>query len=207
MKTRVVFFVIFSIISSTASPQVGIGTSNPQATLDVNGTVRINQLPVGTTNEISLTGTASSRSLNRTDLGANLIIIDNSLDTAPVSGTVGDFNLGPLAGGTINNLDLDLGSSGINSRATFIRVYGYLVSANIAGITGGVNGRHVSLYFSETAGVSILENSPLALPQNRILTAATSQLSISGEGFIDLVYDDDAGSDGLGRWIVIKFRS
>lgn len=206
MKTRVVFFVIFSIISSTASSQVGIGTSNPQATLDVNGTVRINQLPVGTTNEISLTGTASSRSLNRTDLGANLIIIDNSLDTAPVSGTVGDFNLGPLAGGTINNLNLGLGSSGINSRATFIRVYGYLVSANIAGITGGVNGRHVSLYFSETAGVSILENSPLALPQNRILTAATSQLSISGEGFIDLVYDADAGADGLGRWIVIKFR-
>jgi hypothetical protein len=206
MKTRLVFFAIFSIISFTALSQVGIGTSNPQATLDVNGTVRINQLPVGTTNEISLTGTASTRSLNRTDLGANLIIIDNSLDTAPVSGTVGDFNLGPLSGGTINNLDLGLGVSGINSRATFIRVYGYLISANIAGITGGVNGRHVSLYFSETAGVSILENSLVAQPQNRILTAATSQLSISGEGFIDLVYDDDAGSDGLGRWIVIKFR-
>ena len=63
-----------------------------------------------------------------------------------------------------------------------------------------------ALYFSETSGISILEDSLLAQPKNRIKTAATSQLSISGEGFIDLVYDADAGSDGLGRWIVIKFR-
>jgi hypothetical protein len=32
-------------------------------------------------------------------------------------------------------------------------------------------------------------------------------ISSSGEGFLELVYDADAGSDGLGRWLVIKFRS
>ena len=93
-----------------------------------------------------------------------------------------------------------------NSNATFIRLHTYSTSVNIAGITDGINGRHFTLFFSETAGISILEDDSLALPQNRILTAATSQLSISGMGFLDLVYDDDAGADGLGRWLVIKFR-
>jgi hypothetical protein len=64
----------------------------------------------------------------------------------------------------------------------------------------------VTLFFSESANASILENDPLALPQNRILTAATSQLSIGGLGFVDLVYDATGGTDGLGRWVVIKFR-
>ena len=33
--------------------QVGIGTNNPQATLEVAGTVRITNLSVGNTNEIT----------------------------------------------------------------------------------------------------------------------------------------------------------
>ena len=59
---------------------------------------------------------------------------------------------------------------------------------------------------SKTVNINILEDDSNALPQNRILTAATSQLSVNGLGFVDLVYDADAGSDSLGRWIVIKFR-
>lgn len=194
-------------ITYSATSQVGVATNNPKATIDISGTVRITDLPAGTTNQISPAGSTTTKTLNKTGLGANLVVTDNSLNTAPVSGTVGDFDLGPFGGGTIANLDLGLGTGGYNSRSTFIRVHSYLASANIAGITDGVDGRHVALYFSETAGVSILEDSLLAQPQNRIKTAATSQLSISGEGFIDLVYDEDAGADGLGRWIVIKFRS
>lgn len=204
-KSQIIFAMVFCSTIHSIS-QVGIGTNNPQATLEVAGTVRITNLSLGNTNEITLAGQTTTRTLNKTALGANLIITDNSLNTAPVSGTVGDFNLGPLQGGTIQNLDLGLAPGAYNSRATFIRVYGYMLGTNISGITDRVDGRHVALYFSETSGISILEDSLLAQPKNRIKTAATSQLSISGEGFIDLVYDADAGSDGLGRWIVIKFR-
>ena len=188
--------------------QVGIGTTAPTSGIDVNGTVRVTSLPVGTTAEISPTGSTSNKTLNRTDLGANLIVMDNSLETAPVSGTIGNFNLGdaPVSGGTIGNLDLEIGSGGSNSGATFIKLHTYFTNVDIAGIQDGVDGRHLTLFFSETTNVNILEDDSDALAQNRILTAANSQLSIGGLGFMDLVYDADAGSDGLGRWLVIKFR-
>lgn len=199
--------IIFSITFS-AQAQIGIGTSTPDADIDVNGTVRVTNLPVGTTNEITLTGSTSARTLNRTNLGANLLVIDNSLETAPVSGTIGDLNLGavPVSGGTIDNLDLEIASGNYNSNATFIKLHTYYTGVNIAGITDGIDGRHFTLFFSETSNINILEDDSDALPQNRILTAANSQLTISGLGFLDLVYDEDAGSDGLGRWLVIKFR-
>ena len=201
------FSVLLLGIAFTVTSQVGIGINAPLATLDAAGTVRITDLPIGGTNNISPAGSTTTKTLNKTGLGANIFVTGNSLNSAPVSGTVGDFNLGPVSGGTIANLDLGLGTGGYNSRSTFIRVHSYVLGTNIAGITDGVDGRHVALYFSETAGISLLEESALAQPKNRIKTAATSQISTSGEGFIDLVYDADAGFDGLGRWIVIKYRS
>ena len=208
MKNLLCISAIILSITFSAKAQIGIGTSTPGAAVDVNGTVRVTDLPVGATNEITLTGSTASKTLNRTNMGANLIIIDNSLDTAPVSGTIGDLDLGaiPAAGGTIANLDLEIASGNYNSNATFIRLHTYNTGKNIAGITDGIDGRHFTLFFSETSNISILEDSSLALPQNRILTAATSQITTSGMGFIDLVYKADAGADGLGRWIVIKFR-
>jgi hypothetical protein len=199
----IIFGFIFGI-----QAQVGIGNTNPSASLDVNGTVRVTSLPVGTSDLITLTGHTSSRLFNRTNIGANLIIINNSLDTAPVSGSIGDLNLGvhPIQAGTIVDLNLEISSGKSNSNATFIRLHSYNSNINIAGITNGVHGRHFTLFFSETANISLLEDDLAALPQNRILTAATSQLSISGMGFIDLVYDATGGSDSLGRWIIIKFR-
>ena len=138
-----------------------------------------------------------------------MIVRNNQLDTAPVAGSTGNFNLGLVpfdAGDDIFNLSLDIAPGGTNSRATFIRIHSYSATANISGFTNGVHGRHITLYFSETFGISLLEDSSLASPQNRILTAATSQLTLSGEGFVDLVYNENAGSGTLGRWIVIKFR-
>ncbi|KQC33040.1 hypothetical protein AAU57_06685 [Nonlabens sp. YIK11] len=198
-------FIGFSLVSFS---QVGIGTDNPKATLDVNGTVRVTQLPVSTSNQISLTGSSSNKSLNRTNMGAGLVVYDNTLETATVSRTIGNLDLGsqPLTAGNVTALDLQINPGSVNSNATFIRLHTYSTNVNIAGIADGVDGRHITLFFSESVNASILENDPSALPQNRILTAATSQLSIGGLGFVDLVYDVTGGDDNLGRWVVIKFR-
>ena len=206
MKRILSTLVLCSAI--TVNAQVGIGTDNPQAALDINGTVRVTQLPVSDTNEISLTGSSINKSLNKTNMGAGLVVDDNTLDTATVSRTIGDVDLSSalVIAGNVTALDLAIDSGSVNSNATFIRLHSYITNVNIAAIANGVDGRHVTLYFSETTNSSILENDPSALPQNRILTAATSQLSIGGLGFVDLVYDAEGGDDRMGRWVVIKFR-
>lgn len=191
-----------------AQAQVGIGTNSPTATLDVNGTVRITNLPITKTDAIILTGhNSSSGVLNRTKLGANLIIKDNSIETAPVSGTIGSLNLGahPNSAGLILDLNLEIDPGSSNSLATFIRLHTY-TARTIAGIKNGVHGRHITLFCSETANISFSENDLSAQPQNRVLTAATSGIATSSVGFFQLVYDANGGSDNLGRWVIIKFR-
>jgi hypothetical protein len=208
MKKLVSISVIILGVLFGAQAQVGIGTNSPTATLDVNGTVRVTNLPITNTDKKSLTGhNATSGVLNRTKLGANLIIKDNSIEIAPVSGTIGSPNLGAHANtaGLILDLNLEISSGSSNSLATFIRLHSY-TARTIAGITNGVPGRHVTLFWSETANISLSENNLSALPQDRILTAATSGIATSGMGFFHLVYDANGGADNLGRWVIIKFR-
>tara|TARA_B110000285_G_scaffold26019_1_gene25133 strand:- start:106 stop:735 length:630 start_codon:yes stop_codon:yes gene_type:complete len=208
MKNAVLRVVLILGIVTGVQAQIGIGNANPTSTLDIGGTVRVTNIPPGESNEIVLTGSSPAKFLNRTNLGANLLIVSNTLETAPVSGVIGVLNLGdvPIVSGTIQNLDLEIASGEINSNATFIKLHSYSSNFKIAGIINGVDGRHFTLFFTETVNIGILEDDPVALPQNRIKTAAISQLTINGMGFVDLVYDADAGQDGLGRWLVIKFR-
>ena len=213
MKKYILTTALFIMFISTGIAQVGLGTSNPATTLDINGTVRINDLPVETVEEISLTGLTTGNVLNRTARGGNVIVINNEITTAPVSRDIGYLNLGlePIdiyvAGiPQIYNLDLKITPGADNEKSTFIYVHSYTVNYWFAGIANGTEGRRVTLFFTDK-NTKILENDSNALARNRILTLANSSISTSGEGFVELVYDADAGPDGLGRWLVIKLRS
>ena len=189
--------------------QIGIGTSNPLATMDTNGTVRVTEITPVTDNNIDLSGVTTSEILNQTDLGANLRITNNELTTAPVSRSIGEFDLGAVPidfFGNISGLDLKIAPGQRNMFSTFLRVHSYTTVADITGIIGGTHGRRITLYFTETPNMRIKEESSYDLPQNRIITLATSHITVSGTGFVDLIYDETAGFDGLGRWLVIKFN-
>lgn len=209
MKKLYLQFGLLIIISQQIFAQVGIGTTDPQATMDTNGTVRITQITPVTDNNIKLSGVTTSEILNQTGLGANLHITNNELTTVPVSRSIGEFDLGAVPIdflGNISGLDLEIGSGESNTFSTFIRVHSYVTVANITGIIGGTQGRRLTLFFSEATNMRIKEESSYEPPTNRIVTLATSHLTVSGMGFVDLIYDETAGSDGLGRWLVIKFN-
>lgn len=212
MKKFILTIFLFLFIMATSYSQVGIGTDTPTTTLDVNGTVRIEQLDIETVDEISLTGLTNGNVLNRTDMGNNVLVENNELTTAPVSREIGDLNLGAepidIDGGNpqIFALDLKIAPGDENEIVTFLRVFNYNKKYLISGIANGTEGRRVSIHFTLTNNITFLEDDTTALPKNRILTSASSSISTSGEGFIELVYDADAGTDGLGRWLVIKFR-
>lgn len=214
MKKFILTICVFLFLMATSYSQVGIGTETPTTALDVNGTVRIEQLDVETVDEISLTGLTNGNVLNRTDMGNNVLVENNELTTAPVSREFGDLNLGAepidlyVAGNPqINALDMKIAPGDENEIATFLRVHSYNSKYLISGIADGTEGRRMTIYFTLTENIKFLEDDPTALPKNRIWTLANSSISTSGEGFIEVVYDADAGSDGLGRWLVIKFRS
>ena len=216
MKNTLLFStLLFVIFYQSVTAQVGIGTTDPITALDVSGTVRVIDLPVETVDDISLSGLTGSNTLNRTNTGGNVVIVNNELSTAPVSRDMGDLNLSlePIdryvAGlPQIDNLDIKINIGGDNATSTFISVHTFSAKYIIAGIKDGTEGRRVTLFMANPdRGIKYLSDNSYALPKNRILTLATSSISTSGQGLVELVYDEDAGSDGLGRWLVIKFRS
>ena len=215
MKKEILGLIIGLAFTFGSSAQVGINTDSPQETLDVNGTVRISEIRnIESTENITLTGITGANTLSRSGNGGNIVILNNELNTAPVTRELGYLDLGLEPIDTyvngipqINKLQLKIGQTEENVDATFITVFGYSTKYLLSGIDNGTEGRRVTLFFeNDSNNIKMLENDSSAIPKDRILTLANSSISTSGEGFIELVYDDDAGNDGLGRWLVIKFR-
>lgn len=209
MKKLLSIISLIVVMSQSVNAQIGIGTSNPQASIDTNGTVRVTDLSSIAAESLDLTGVTASNILKRTDVGANLLMVNDSLVTAPVSRSIGANNLGaaPVDGsGDVMNWDLDIGVTGENELSTFINVHSYAVNKKISGIKGGTEGRHITLFFTQSNTITILENDTGSIAKNRFTTLETSGIIVAGQGFVDLVYDADAGPDGLGRWLVIKFN-
>ena len=203
----------FFIMSYSIWAQVGIGTNSPDATLDINGTVRITNIPTITVPEISqaLGGITTAEKLNRTELGINIYISnEDGLITAPVARETGSRVIVPIdysSGIRIDDLNIYLGADEINERATFIYISGYNSTTKLGGISGGSHGRRISFYFSESATFNLLDDDSNSLPKNRFFTLTGAQLGVSGNGLVEMVYDENDGSDGLGRWVIIKHRN
>lgn len=206
------YTLVFIFMNSALWAQVGIGTNTPDATLDVNGTVRITSMPLVTVDEEhGIGGLSTANKLNKTELGLNIFLSEiDGLITAPVASAIGYRVIVPedySAGRRIDNMDIYLGPDEVNERATFIIVSGYTSTTKLGGISGGYHGRWIKLYFSANVTVfNILEDNINSDPQNRFYTLNPAQLAINGNGLIEMVYDENGGPDGLGRWIIIKFR-
>ena len=200
--------IVFGCCQLTA--QVGIGTSNPQHQLDVNGNVRVRDL---SSTGLDLTGTTANGLLRKTELGGGIIKDNNKKEIrlTPTKLSLGEYDLDTVipdndSGGNrfYNNLDLDI--KGANQDITLLTIFNTGGKVSITGLKDGSHGRRIIIYNAGTANMSFEQDHSGSLPQNRILTLANASRSTSGQGFCELVYDENGGDDGLGRWFIIKFQ-
>jgi hypothetical protein len=207
---------LFAIFSTHA--QVGIGTTSPQETLHVNGTLRVN-----TTNQALTTtkigGMDANGTFREVSVGTDLELSNNVLiSTASTKLSFGEITLQKdLNGGsnTHNNVDLKLTIADDpltttivegNKGKTIIRIYGVdNITSNtaqdvvITGFKAGVDGQHIWIY-AQSKKVTTSPNDAGSLAANRI--EANVKKAAQVWGMIELVYD---GARQL--WIIMQHHS
>lgn len=198
-KTIARIFIVLFIQFNYA--QVGIGTTSPQATLHVNGNLRVTNTNNTTTSE-KLIGACSQGDFTGVVVGEGLMLKENVL-TASGTGTPTRYRIANIPIVTtgpnqnFDNVNLDLG--GANGDIVIFRM-GPLHNYTISGITGGTDGRHLIIYNSSAVNLTINSMSS-SIPANNIDTLGSST-STSGVGTIEFVYDGT-----LSKWIVINIRN
>ncbi|MBW2938118.1 hypothetical protein KXJ69_08365 [Aureisphaera sp. CAU 1614] len=190
-----IFFVPFLAFS-----QVGINTTTPQATLDVNGTLRVTNTTG--TNSAKVIGVDSNGTVTQVGVGSNL-----SLDSGVLNASGSNKYLVRLvptvtlsSGHKFNNLNLDL--NGVNKDIVVFRLTGSSHNFEVTGIQGGTDGKHIILLNVSANNFRLSDESSDSLAINRIITLAGSFEATSGQGSAELVYDGISQ-----RWIILNFRN
>jgi hypothetical protein len=181
--------------------QVGIGTTNPQATLHVQGNLRVTNTNNTTTSDHIL-GNCAQGDVTSIKVGEGLLLKNNEL-TASGTCTPTKYKIATIPITTIapnqdfDNMNYDLSDANVD-----IVIFRLVAAHNytISGISGGTDGRHIIIYNSNGVNLTI-DSMSSSIPANNIDTLGSST-STSGTGTIELVYDGT-----LAKWIVINIRN
>jgi len=207
MKISFLTLVLF-FISLISYSQVGIGTTNPLATLHVSGTLRIDNSTSTKNNSIHLSGLDVNGVINQVDIGSNLSLVNGVLNATGGSGGSGTFySVTTINVATSNGyVTIQETASGINSfnldKTVFMINPIGGGNVNIGKIKGGTDGRHIYLYGMSANTVMLQTESNVGGGNsNSIFAKGITQFTINQDGMIELVY-----VGALSRWIVLGFR-
>ena len=193
--------IILLLFTQFNFAQVGIGTTNPQATLHIEGNLRVSNTN-NTTTSSDLLGNCAQGDVTSIKVGEGLLLKNNEL-TASGTGSPTRYNIANIPITTIapnqdfDNMDYFL--EGVNRDVVIFRLsaaHNYTIS----GLSGGTNGRHIIIYNSNAVNLTI-DSMSSSIPANNIDTLGAATAT-SGVGTIELVYDG-----ALAKWIVINIRN
>ncbi len=197
MKSILLFIILVPFV---ALSQVGINTTTPQATLDVNGSLRVANVP--SSNAAKVIGTDVNGTVSQVNIGDNLQLTSGTLhsngSTKYFVATKSTPTL--FSGFPFHNVDLELTTT--NKDIVVFRLSGSSHNYEFTGVSGGTDGKHIILLNVSANNFKVSDESPLSLPQNRIITMAGGFEQTSGAGLVELVYDGT-----INRWIVLNFRN
>ena len=190
----------FFLVSNIIYAQVGIGTTSPQETLDINGSIRVSNTTKSLATKIM--GADTGGTLNEVVVGDNLELNSGTLNaTGSTKYFVKTLTFPTTSSGQqFHNVNLDL--NGANKDKTVFRIAGSNHGFEFTGLSGGTDGKHIVLVNVSSNNFKMPNESTGSLSQNRILTLAGVFEQTSGQGVAELVYDGT-----LQRWIIFNFRN
>lgn len=201
--TYLLCFMCYSFLIA----QVGIGTTNPQETLHIQGDLIVEGFS-DLENSTSLVGADVQGNLTILNLDNQLTLENNKLQLASsIFYGIGDMDVSGISvasGNYTHNLDLQLGPGELNEGKVVINVHNLPSNIKLTGIQDGVDGMHLFFYRSDNKNVVFIDESnnkaTPSLPKNRIKVLASSE-TISAEGSVELIYDG-----GLQRWLFLSIH-
>jgi len=189
--------LMFLLTGITAFSQVGIGTTDPQSTLDVNGTLRVSGIKSSfqDVEAVRIVGLDEDGNFVEVEVDENLILENNqlrALNNRFKFGTVPTLNTT-----IVNNINLIIWPGEPNDDKTVIKIYNLLGDFDLHGIFPGQDGQRIYLY-PQDGRIRIIKNSLLALPGHEI--DGSGMAMVLQYGLIELMYDATRG-----KWVIMEY--
>ena len=202
-----------SFIGFSAIAQVGINTTSPTETLDVNGTVRVRtmaDIPPSLTGGDKFLYIKPDGTLGKVGFGQAVVTTNGEIEVnSGGSSSVSEVTTVDLPNNTsrIDNLDLDLGGS--NATANVFIFEGANRNIEIRGIIGGTEGRRI--YIVNNTGQDIrLRKVTSGIPPSNRFRRFTGQDRMRGGGgaqfggTAELVWTTQGVGLTEGRWVILS---
>jgi len=199
MKNLAPLFIALLIAVQSFS-QVGINTTEPTSTLDVNGNIRVRKMNSSFTDSDDaekLVGLDEDGNFVEVEVEENLILHNNELRAVE---TIYRFTSISLTVISVNNMDLLILPGEPNDDRKVIRIIES--SGNdliITGLKAGQDGQTLWL-LAYSGNVKLVANSPLSDPANRFLMS--NDVDMPQYTLIQLLYDAT-----LQKWLIMSAGS
>ena len=200
---RQLVFVMGILCAFSLQAQVGIGTTNPQATLHIVGDFKFK--PNKTVKATRLVGLNITGDLKEFPLGDDFDIVDGVIEINEVLDAneflVGNLDQSSTAVSTDRYDNYDIGITSSNQENTIIRLTGETQGFDITGFDHGFDGRVIYVYNAQNHNVTFLPLNANSDPENQIMTIDGNNSGLQGEGVAEFIY-----SATLQKWIMINKR-
>ena len=200
---RIFTYILMMIPLCSAFAQgVGINTSDPLATLHINGNFKFDpNLTVTSTRMVGVVDNGGAREFT---LGGTFNITNGMLEVTetvdPNVYLIGDVDQSLTAPiNQYNNYDIGLGD--INQDKAVIRFTGETAGYTVTGFNGGYDGRVIYFYNSQNQSVTFNNLNAASDPENQIITGSGANVSINNIGVAEFIYDAS-----IQKWILVNLR-
>jgi hypothetical protein len=199
MKNLAPLFIAL-LFAVQAFSQVGINTTEPTATLDVDGNIRIRKMNSTFTNSVAVTivGMDEDGNFVLIDVDENIILQDNKLRAVERRYRSADVS---IIGDGLNNMDLLILPGEPNDDKKIIRLSTpALLRAplEITGIVAGDDGQTVWLYIQNDTSIKLMGLNINSDPENQFMIPG--QVVLQQYDMIQLMYDAN-----IQKWVVMDY--